>query len=45
VSGYDTVKLVEIDQYEYKRLRMLNLSTPEEIADSVILSLIEDGII
>ncbi len=45
VDGYDTVDLVEIDQYEYKRLRMLNLSTPEEIADSVILSLIEDGII
>jgi hypothetical protein len=45
VDGYDTVKIQVIDQYEYKRLRMLNLSTPEEIADSVILSLIEDGII
>lgn len=45
VSGYDTVTVEPIDQFEYKQLKMLNGKTPEEIADSVILSLIEDGII
>lgn len=45
VSGYDCVDLIEIDEYEYKQLKMLNGKTPEEIADAVILSLIEDGII
>lgn len=45
VSGYDEVRLVEIDKYEYKRLKMLNMKTPEEITDALILSLIEDGII
>ena len=45
VSGYDSVDLVEIDEYEYKQLKMLNGKTPEEIADAVILSLIENGII
>lgn len=45
VDGYDCVDLVEIDKYEFERLRVLNLKTPEEIADAVILSLIEDGII
>lgn len=41
----DTVDLVEIDRYEYRQLKMLNCKTPEEIADEVILSLIESGII
>ena len=46
VSGlFDTVDLVEIDKYEYKQLKMLNLSTPEEIIDSFVLSLLEDKII
>lgn len=45
VSRYDTVEVVEIDEYEYKQLKMLNGKTPEEIADAVILSLIQDGII
>ena len=45
VNGYDSVDLVEIDEYEYKQLKMLNGKTPEEIADAVILSLIENGII
>lgn len=44
-SGYDTVELVEIDQYEYRQLKMLNLSTPQEIIDSFVLSLLEDRII
>ena len=45
VSGYDTVDLVEIDEYEYKQLRMLNLSTPEEIIDNFLLTLLENNII
>ena len=45
VDGYDTVKIIEIDKYEYEKLRTLNLKTPEEIADAVILSLLETGVI
>jgi hypothetical protein len=45
VDGYDTVSLVPIDEYEYKTLKALNGKTPEEIADGVILSLIENGVI
>ena len=45
VSGYDTVDVIEIDEYEYKQLKMLNGKTPQEIADEVILSLLESGII
>lgn len=45
VDGYDTVKLEEIDEYEYEQLKMLNLKTSEEIVDSLILSLISEGVI
>lgn len=45
VSGYDCVEIFEIDKYEYEKLRTLNLKTPEEIADAVILSLLETGVI
>ena len=45
VDGFDTVEVVPIDDFEYKQLKMLNLSTPQEIVDAVILSLIEDGVI
>ena len=45
IDKYDEVDLVEIDEYEYKQLKMLNGKTPEEIADEVILSLLETGII
>lgn len=45
VDGYDTVCVEEIDKYEYEKLRALNLKTPEEIADAVILSLLETGVI
>ena len=45
VEGYDTVNLVEIDEYEYKQLKILGLTTPEEIIDSFVISLLEDGII
>lgn len=45
VSGYDTVRLIEIDEYEYKQLKMLNGKTPEEIIDAFVISLLEDNII
>jgi len=45
VSGYDTVDLVEIDEYEYKQLKVLNGKTPEEIIDAYTLMLVSNGII
>ena len=44
-KDYETVELVSIDEYEYKQLKMLNLSTPQEIIDAFLLGLIEEGII
>ena len=45
VEGYDTVGLVEIDEYEYKQLKMLNGKTPQDIIDDFLLSLINEGVI
>jgi hypothetical protein len=45
VDAFDEVELVEIDEYEYKKLRMLNLNTPEEIIDNFLLALLENNII
>ena len=45
VDGYETVKLVEISQDEYKQLKMLNGKTPEQIIDEYNLLLIEMGVI
>lgn len=45
VDGYDTVELVEINQYEYKQLKMFNLKTAEEIIDEYTLLLLEGGIL
>ncbi len=45
VIGYDTVDLIEIDEYEYKQLKVLNGKTPEEIIDSFVMSLLEDNVI
>jgi len=45
VDGYETVDIEEIDKHEYKQLKMLNLSTPEEIIDNFVLSLLENKII
>ena len=45
VDGYNTVELVEIDEYEYKQLKMLNLKDPEAIIDEFVMSLVEGGII
>lgn len=45
VPGFDTVSLVEIDRYEYERLKMLNGKTAEEIIDAYTLLLISEGVI
>lgn len=45
VSGYETVTIQEIDEYEYKQLKILNGKTPEEIIDNFVLSLLADNII
>ena len=45
VEGYNSVELVEIDEYEYKQLKMLNGSSPEEIIDSYTMSLLEMGLL
>lgn len=45
VEGYETVKLIEVDEYEYKQLKMLNGKTPEEIIDAFVTSLIEDNLL
>ncbi len=42
---FETVELIEIDSFEYKQLKMLNGQTPEQIADELILDLINSGII
>ena len=43
VDKFDTVSLEEITEMEYKRLAMYHLQTPEEIAQNVILELMERG--
>lgn len=45
VDGYDTVELVPIDEYEYRQLKVLNLSTPEQIIDAFVLELISGGVL
>lgn len=45
VEGYDTVRLEEINKYEYEKLKMLNGKTAEEIIDAYTLSLIEKGVL
>ena len=45
VQGYETVTIEEIDESEYKWLKIFNGKTPQEIMDSVILNLINEGVI
>lgn len=44
-EGYDTVELIEIDEYEYKQLKVFNLKTPNEIIDEYTLLLFEEGVL
>ena len=42
---FDTVEIVEIDENEYRQLRVLNMKTPEQIIDEYNLLLLEMGVI
>ena len=45
VSGYDEVKIEEIDEYEYRQLKVLNMKSPESIIDEYNLLLLELGVL
>lgn len=45
IDGYETVKLKEIDKFEFDKLQMLNGRTPEQIIDSFLLELINSGVV
>lgn len=45
VDRYDVVVLEEIDEYEYRQLKVLNMKTPEAIIDEFVLTLFESEII
>ena len=42
---YDVVDAIEIDEFEYRQLKVLNGKTPEQIIDDFMLSLLEKNII
>lgn len=42
---FDTVEVVDIDEYEYKQLKMLNGKSLNEILDEYTLLLISEGVI
>lgn len=45
VDGFDTVAVEEIDEREYKMLRILDLKSPEDIIDAYTLFLVEEGLL
>lgn len=45
VDGYETVDILPIDEFEYRKLKALSLKTPEEIIDSFLLELINSGVV
>lgn len=45
IDKYDEVDLIEIDEYEYKQLKVLNGKTPQEILEEYTLLLISEGVI
>ena len=45
VDGYDTVTVKEVDEYEYKQLKVLNGNTPEEIIDKYTALLLDMGVL
>ena len=45
VNGYETVELIEIDEFEFKQLKMLNGRSIQEILDEYTLLLIQEGVI
>lgn len=45
IDGYDTIELVEINVYEYEKLKALNKKSVEEVIDEYTLSLLKGGIL
>ena len=45
VDGYETVEVFEIDEYEYKQLKLFNMKSVTEILDAYTLMLIQEGVI
>lgn len=45
VDGFDSVKLKEINVYEYNELKILNCRTVSEILDEYTLFLLESGVL
>lgn len=45
VDGYDEVTVEEIDEYEYKQLKVLNCKSPSEILMEYTAELLRKGII
>lgn len=45
IDKYEEVELIEIDEFEFKQLKMLNGKSLTEILDEYTLLLIQEGII
>ncbi len=45
VDGYNSVELIEIDEYEYKQLKVLNMKSAEQIIDEFVMGLLEEGLL
>lgn len=45
VDGYETVELIQIDEAEYRQLKVLNMKSPEEIIDEYNILLLEMGVL
>lgn len=45
VEGYDTVDVQEIDDVEYKQLKMFSCQSLSEVLDEYTLLLIQEGVI
>ena len=44
-QDYDTVEAIEIDEYEYKQLKMFGCRSLDEVLEEYTLLLIQEGII
>ena len=42
VSGYDTVRLEEIDEYDYKRLKVFGSDSIEDVIDNIVKNVVVD---
>lgn len=45
VDGFDTVEIEEIDEYEYKQLKMFACKSLEEVLEEYTFLLISEGVI